>query len=807
MLRPNFPCEISTSMRQHWQASRLGLTAVLMGMALVGCGGGGGGVTALPGSDATRVLTGVVVDGYIKGARVFLDLDGDKLRSEDEPISEPTDEKGNFRLVLPERIDSAVLERAMLVSEVPDTASDADDKGLTLAQADKKSFPLLAPAKAFIGRSADGRTRMDAPAVLSPLSTMVAGEVAFNGLSLDQAKELVRQQVDLGQHDPLEDLLAAPETDTVRRARTLARAATIALGDAQSRLSEEVKAIADQGAFLTPREKIEAVVGEVRERMNAIKAAAESPVSAPPPQQLRKAMEAAESVTAANSSGLLGSAPVGTSPPPRAREEALDRARARATTEMVRYIVVFRDTVSNPGQEADRIMSGRPGRVEYRYQRALRGFAVSLPASAEAAFLEAMGNNPLVDRVEVDEPVGLRQSGVQSAPSAWGLDRTDQRDLPLNGSFAYAYSGTGVTAYVIDTGIRATHDDVRGRVQAGYSAINDGLGSGDCNGHGTHVAGTLGGTVSGVAKTVSLVPVRVLDCNGSGSLSSVLAGIDWVLIDGRKPAVANLSLGSSPSSTLDQAIDNLVNNGLVVAVAAGNSSANACNYSPARVANALTVGATDNADTRASFSNYGSCLDLFAPGRGIRSAWKDSDTTYAVLDGTSMASPHVAGVAAQFLEQKPTATPSEVAQWIKTAASSGKVLSPGVGSPNLLLFASGGSTVTEPPASTTVSVSIGSLTGRGLLAKKGSWQAEVTVTVRNAAGSPVSNATVTGDFDVGGSGLKCTTGSGGSCFIRSGNLLATKTAQVVWRVRDISGPSMSYNAAGNVMSSITVTKP
>lgn len=781
----------------------LALAAFVSSAVLTGCGGGSG-LPELTQPDQGRVLTGVLVDGYIKGARVYLDLKGDGLTA-DDPISEPTDTKGNFRLVLPARIDEATLRGALLVSDVPDTASDADDQGRTLAEAGKQPVTLTAPANAFINRTADGSLVAQAPAVVGTFSTFVAHEMQANQASLSDARESVRQLFGFRQRDPLEDLLAAPSDEETQRLRALARAATVVLGDAKAGLESDLARIQDTGAFLTRGEKLKAVAQEVRDRAGDIKAVIDqTPQAVLSPRQLREQLETVQEggpvVQAVQTSNA------GTTAQPRARTEALDLARSRAVTETVRYIVVFRDTVGNPAAEADRIMSGRPGGVEHRFERAIRGFAVSLPAAAEAAFLEAMSNNPNVDRVEVDEAVGLRQSGVQSSPSSWGLDRSDQRDLPLNGSFSYAASGTGVFAYVIDTGIRASHQDFSGRVQSGYSAIADGFGSNDCNGHGTHVAATLGGLAYGVAKTVSLVPVRVLDCNGSGSLSGVLAGIDWVMLQGRKPAVVNLSLGSSASSTLDQAVDNLITSGFVVAVAAGNSAANACNYSPARVANAITVGATDTIDTRASFSNFGSCLDLFAPGRSIRSAWKDGDTSSAVLDGTSMASPHVAGVAAQLLERQPTASPVEVAQTLKSTASSGKVVSPGVGSPNLLLFASGSETVTEPPPSTTVSVSIASLAGRGLAAKKGSWRAEVTAIVRNAAGEPVAQATVTGDFDTGGTGLKCTTGSSGACVILSGNLLA-KTAQVVWRVRSVSGTGLSYNAAGNIVSAVTVTKP
>jgi subtilisin family serine protease len=343
------------------------------------------------------------------------------------------------------------------------------------------------------------------------------------------------------------------------------------------------------------------------------------------------------------------------------------------------YIVVLQESAGDPGEFAARTVATYGGRVSFTYRTALRGFAAELPARA----VEALSRNPQVDFVEPDSPVTIQET---QSNATWGLDRVDQRDRPLNGTYVYNATGSGVRAYVIDTGIRSSHNDFGGRVGPGYTSINDGRGTDDCNGHGTHVAGTVGGNIWGMAKGVTLIPVRVLNCQGSGTSSGVIAGVDWVTANAVKPAVANMSLGGGANSALDAAVQNSIAAGITYAVAAGNSGANACNYSPARVGAALTVGATTSSDSRASYSNFGSCLDLFAPGSSITSAWYTSNTATATISGTSMASPHVAGAAALYLQGNAGASPSAVASALTGNASVGKVSSAGSGSPNLLLY-------------------------------------------------------------------------------------------------------------------------
>ncbi len=342
------------------------------------------------------------------------------------------------------------------------------------------------------------------------------------------------------------------------------------------------------------------------------------------------------------------------------------------------------------------------GEVIYTYDAALFGFAATFSADSAAA-LQA---NPAVDYIEPDRVVQIDQDSVDVAQTGapWGLDRIDQASLPLNSTYNYNVTGNGVHAYIIDTGVRTTHNEFAGRIGNTYSAIAGGVE--DCNGHGTHVAGTLGGTTYGVAKQVTIHPVRVLACNGSGSISGVIAGIDWVTADHIKPAVANMSLGGGASASLDNAVAKSIAAGVTYAVAAGNSNTNACNASPARLSTALTVAASTSTDSRASFSNYGSCVDLFAPGQSILSAYYTSNTAVATLSGTSMAAPHVAGVAALYLQTVPQASPADVAGALLGGAGLGHIVTTSLaGSPNRLLYmlftGSGGGETTTPTATPT----------------------------------------------------------------------------------------------------------
>jgi len=361
-----------------------------------------------------------------------------------------------------------------------------------------------------------------------------------------------------------------------------------------------------------------------------------------------------------------------------------------------RYIVVFKQNVGNPDRLVDEMSRGAGMQVHYRYRHAIKGFAATIPAQA----LEGIRRNPNVDYVEADGIVSINQ---QNNPPSWGLDRINQRNLPLDNLYTWQNTGSEVKVYIIDTGIRYSHNEFGNRASFGFDAIDQNGNGEDCNGHGTHVAGTVGGSNVGVAKEVSLISVRVLNCQGSGTWSGVVAGVDWVYANSTPPAVANMSLGGGGIViSVEEAVQRTVlEKGVTFVVSAGNDNRSACNYSPARLPEVITVGATQNNDQRASYSNHGSCVDLFAPGSSIYSSTSSGNNTYATYSGTSMAAPHVAGVAAIYLYANPNASPTQVSNAILSGATSGALtgnLRPG--SPNLLLYSliAGTPSQGNPPA-------------------------------------------------------------------------------------------------------------
>jgi subtilisin family serine protease len=396
--------------------------------------------------------------------------------------------------------------------------------------------------------------------------------------------------------------------------------------------------------------------------------------------QLRSKKLRIAAITSLATAGLVGG--LTALPAQAAPAEGTVLAAGSPTAIKDSYIVTLKKSVAfkAASTEGRGLIKEYGGSVNKTFGAALNGYTATLSA-AEARRLAA---DPAVATVEQNQKVHVTDVTQSSAP--WGLDRSDQTSLPLSGTYTYPDSaGSGVTAYVIDTGVRITHSQISGRASYGYDAVDGDTTASDGNGHGTHVATTIAGTTYGIAKKAKIVAVRVLDNAGSGTTAGVIAGVNWVTQNHSGPSVANMSLGGGASTTLDNAVASSIASGVTYAVAAGNSNTTASSSSPARVASAITVGATTSTDARASYSNYGSALDIFAPGSSITAGWYTSDTATNTISGTSMATPHVAGAAAVYLASHTSATPAQVATALVNGSTTGKVTSPGTSSPNRLL--------------------------------------------------------------------------------------------------------------------------
>ena len=471
------------------------------------------------------------------------------------------------------------------------------------------------------------------------------------------------------------------------------------------------------------------------------------------------------------------------------------------------YIVVFKEDSNDVDNEVQRAMKAQGITPAFVYQHAIKGFSAKLPAAA----VEALQNNPFVKYIEQDQTVRI---GATQTGATWGLDRVDQASLPLNGSYNYEQTGSGVDAYIFDTGIRLDHTDFGGRAIAGYDAF--GGNSVDGNGHGTHVAGTVGGTVYGIAKNTRLIAVRVLDNSGSGSWSGVVAGIDWAVgHHGTTPAVGNMSLGGGASTSVDDAVRRALADGITMCVAAGNSTANASNYSPARVAEAITVGATTSGDGFASYSNFGSVVDILAPGSSITSAWYTSSTATTTISGTSMATPHVAGAAALYLQANPGSTPASVQSALKSLATPNKIVNVPSGTPNLLLYTVFTSTpITVPAAPALASPSNGATgisTSPTLSWNASAGTASYTVQIStdpNFSATAVNASTTSTSFSV--SNL-----TGNTTYywrVNAQNSAGTSAWSQVWSFTTLNAVSLTApillspaNAASNIPTSTTLS--
>ncbi|BCY09903.1 S8 family serine peptidase [Actinoplanes sp. L3-i22] len=488
-----------------------------------------------------------------------------------------------------------------------------------------------------------------------------------------------------------------------------------------------------------------------------------------------------------------------------------------------RYIVTLKDRASI-GDQASTLTRRFGGRVRHVYDQVQHGFSTAM-TERQAVALAA---DPAVASVEQVQRITVQDT--QSNPPNWGDDRIDQRALPLDKTFTYpANPGQGVTVYVLDTGLNASHTEFTGRVGQGTDIVDGDSNPADCHGHGTHVAGTAVGTTYGIAKKARIVSVRVLDCQGTGTNDDLIAGINWVRANAQKPAVANYSIGCGSrctSQAMDSAVSGLISSGVQFVQAAGNNGDDACYYSPQAVPAAITVGNSTSADARNSSSNYGSCLDVFAPGTSIVSASYASNTGSATMTGTSMASPHVTGAAAAYLGANPSATPAQVRDALVTNGTTGKITSPGSGSPNVLLYTGfigggtpGGLTVPSPGNQSTsvgqdvdvqltasggtkpytwkgvglpAGLAIGADTGQISGAPTTAGTSTVTVTATDSAGK-TGSATFTWTVTSGGGGCTPTQPVGNPGF-ESGTTPWTSTANVIGTWSQYPARSGSRNA-------------
>lgn len=365
-------------------------------------------------------------------------------------------------------------------------------------------------------------------------------------------------------------------------------------------------------------------------------------------------------------------------------------------SEIDKYIVVLKEKKNNRGNQASQYAGLNRSEkatlmahendlnVKRVYNKVINGFVVEGNLNS----IKKLSEN---SEIEYIEQVGEVTISAAQSGAVWNLDRIDQRGRSLNGNYTYNRTGKGVNAYIVDTGIRTSHNEFEGRAKAGWDFVANRAGNGtDCHGHGTHVAGTVGGKTYGVAKAVTLTALRVLNCKGSGSYDDIIAALDWVAQNGQKPGVVNMSLGGGASSTVDKAIKNTTNAGFAIVVAAGNEGKDSCTKSPARAKEAITVGATDSNDRRASFSNYGQCVDVWAPGVNITSSYSSSNTATRSWNGTSMAAPHVAGIAALYLQGAPNASATSVINNVMGKVTYGKVTDrKTIDTPNLFAYSKG----------------------------------------------------------------------------------------------------------------------
>jgi subtilisin family serine protease len=460
---------------------------------------------------------------------------------------------------------------------------------------------------------------------------------------------------------------------------------------------------------------------------------------------------------------------------------------------------------------AEQLVSGIPGaRAQRHYTHALQGFSTTVPTAQASRLLQRLRDDPGVLRIDPDRLVTAAAISVAARTSAgrvvgeqfWGLDRIDQRQRPLDQRFRNSFDGQGVHVYVVDSGIHP-HQDFGPRLAIqGHDSVRDGRGTLDCNGHGTHVASIAGGQQAGVAPGVTLVPVRVLNCSGQGSLAGVLQGLDWILAHGQRPGVVNISLGSVASATFDTAVARLVEAGFTVAVAAGNGNTDACLQSPARTPDALTVASSTATDARAAFSNHGRCVDLFAPGSAIQAASHADPQGWITRSGTSMSAPYVAGAAALLLQERPKLTPAQVRSQLWSQASPGLVAN-ALRSTDRLLFAGPSRPLPFPTAR---DVQVAQLTPTARRTGDALWSASVTVTVHDDRDLVQPGVQVTARFSHRAEAITCTTASDGTCVLQDRDLPAT-LARIGFAVTQLSGSATTFRALNPLRRYVQIARP
>lgn len=798
------------------------LSLSALSLALAACGGGSG--TPL----ASNTLTGALIDGPIAGATVFVDLNNNQVQDDGEPTSSTTLEDGSFSIDV-SGLSAEVLASASLVSIVPDTAKDADDNGLTLAEAGRSGSTYISPLSAYVSDAAQDLKHT----VLSPLTTMVSGAITSDGLTLTEAKARIRTELQLGEgKDPMAHYIKLGDAEMARKAR----ASADAMGEAKKLLHST---LTDAGESMGAAEANLTISGAVRDQM--AKAMADATTAA---NIVGSRLKPSELMDALNTAGTQQAIARKVGGLAETMLEALRRrggARAQPISSGPQtFTVVFADAVTDADTEQSALISTHGGTAVASYRHMFKGFTVTLPNSTAAnAFLAAVSNNPKVQLVEGQTQFRRHAARAVDVSTQWGLDMLDGE---IDGTYTHTVDGSGATVFVVDTGVQSDHaefatsaSDPSTRVLAGINTLNADASSTDDNGHGTHVAGTIAGLNVGVSAGAAIVPVKVLDQDGAGSLSSVLSGLDWVAgtVAGdamlTKHAAVNLSLGGGASAVLDLAAAKLVDQGIPVIAAAGNNNANACDFSPAREPKVITVGAVafngntsagpiGNQYTRAYYSNFGPCVDVYAPGSVIRSAELNGSTTD--LSGTSMATPHVSGWVAQLLQLanadsnlQASFTAADVQQWVVDSSARDKLVDAGPGSANRLLQVAAAipDAVTAPPAPTdpvvTTEVSVSDIQGQAI--RRGAfWQAAATIIVTDGNGVIVPSAQVSGRFTVGevSANATCITAANGSCTVGS-SLLPISVSSLDFSPTDITGSNLHYNADANAVTRVTISAP